>query len=107
MDRFHKGNCNPFRAANITGRKPFFLHYKVIKKSDINPIRDSAKKTRGIAHLVLDDEEQEERKMMLEFNNNFTKNKTCYDPELLVGVPEEESPLLQTTGGLNEGEEKE
>ena len=104
-DRFLKGKCDPFRAANITSRKPFFLHYKVIKKSDINPNRDTAKKTRGLAHL-LDDHEAEEEKMMLEFNNSFTKNKTCYDPLLLVGVLEEEPPLLQT-GEVNEFEEKE
>lgn len=98
-DRFLKGKCNPFRAANIAGRMPFFLHYKVIKKSDINPTSDTDKKMRRLAHLVGDDEEE---KMMLEFNDSFTKNKTCYDPSLLVGV--EQPSLLQMARGMSEGE---
>ena len=100
-DRFLKGKCDPFRAANIAGRMPFFVYYKVIKQSDINPTRDADKKKRGLAQLV-DDDNEEEEKMMLEFNNSFTKNKTCYDPSLLVGV--EQSPLLNARRGVSEDE---
>ena len=77
-DRFLKGKCNSFRAANIAGRIPYFLQHKLIKKSEVKP-------NRGPIQL-LDECDAEEERMMLEFNNNFTKNKTYYDPSLLGGV---------------------
>ena len=35
-DRFLKGKCNSFRAANIAGRIPYILHNKIILKKLTN-----------------------------------------------------------------------
>jgi len=82
-DRFLKNKCNPFRSANITGRMMYFLESKIITKTDINPSKAAAKNRSELRQSV---EDEEEEKMMLEFNNSFTKNKTFYDPSLLVGL---------------------
>jgi len=54
----------------------YFLESKIITKIDIN--------SRSDLRQSVEDEEVE--KMMLEFNNSFTKNKSFYDLSLLVGL---------------------
>ena len=82
-DRFLKNKCDPFRTENITGRVLYFLQYGIIKPSDINPKMAAGKNSIGRIQSV---EDEEEERMMLEFNNSFTSKKTSYDPTLLVGL---------------------
>ena len=83
-DRYLKNKCDPFRTENITGRVLYFLEYGNIKQSDINPKIAAGKNSIGRIQSV---EDEEEERMMLEFNNSFTTSKkTSYDPSLLVGL---------------------
>ena len=70
-ERFLKNKCDPFRTANITGRVLYFLEYGIIKPSDINPKMSAGKNSIGRIQSV---EDEEEERMMLEFNNSFTSN---------------------------------
>ena len=66
-DRFLKGHCIPFIVTNISGRSPYFLHYKLIKPAEIKP-----KKSAVTNQYMRDDDYNEEKeRIMLEFNNNL------------------------------------
>ena len=91
-DRYLKINCVPFMAANLAGRKPYFLHHKIITRSDICSTKKGAEEKRNKLSDLMDTEDAEEERRMIEFNNNFSKNKVCYDPSLLLGVVVPEEP---------------
>jgi hypothetical protein len=91
-DRYLKINCVPFMAANLAGRMPYFLYHKIITKSDIYSKKNEVEEKRNKLTDLMDDEDAEEERRMIEFNNNFSKNKVCYDPSLLVGVVVPEEP---------------
>jgi hypothetical protein len=102
-DRFLKGHCIPFIATNISGRSSYFLLHKLINPADIKP-KNAGKKQ----YMREDDYNEEEERMMLEFNNNLTQNRIEYDPSILQlvrqeGIEEEvkeEEDTIFLSGGL-------
>jgi hypothetical protein len=58
-DRFLKNKCDPFRAVNIAARIPYFMHFKIVKKSEMYPPKNSSCLTPS---LVVNDEMKTKKK---------------------------------------------
>ena len=67
-DRFRKLTCEPFLRVNKSCRDWYFVHFKIVNTLFYD-LTDSARKKKGRS---APDEEDDEERMIMEFNNSYT-----------------------------------